>query len=222
MRIRRGRPIEEDTIFHLYSMIEVNHSGCSYEAVEDGEVDLMDPVPLSARVHGAKGADRSAVGPCGQIELHDLVELTSGIPYPGDQAAPSFNRLFEEAEASVDSPDAFTTVELANRIGREPLSFQSGERWMYGASADVLGAVVEVVDGMRFGEYLRREIFEPLGMEDTGFFVPEEKQRRLAVIHPDSCRTVRRFRTAAGTLRSGNARRAPAFGVRRSGTVFHR
>ena len=184
----RGRPIEEDTIFHLYSMTKPITAAAVMKLWEDGEIDLMDPVSRYLPAFTEQKVWQNGVlsDRVGEIELHDLLNMTSGIPYPGDQAAPSFNRLFEEAEASVDSPDAFTTVELANRIGREPLSCQPGERWMYGASADVLGAVVEVVTGMRFGEYLRREIFEPLGMEDTGFFVPEEKQRRRGRVCQDT------------------------------------
>ena len=81
---------------------------------EDGEIDLMDPVSRYLPAFTEQKVWQNGVlsDRVGEIELHDLLNMTSGIPYPGDQAAPSFNRLFEEAEASVDSPDAFTTVEL--------------------------------------------------------------------------------------------------------------
>lgn len=181
----RGIPMGEKTIFQLYSMTKPITAAAVMKLWEDGLIDLMDPVSryLPAFTEQKVWRNGALEERVGEIELHDLLNMTSGIPYPGDQAAPSFNRLFEEAEAAADGPGALGTVELANRIGREPLSFQPGERWMYGASADVLGAVVEVASGMRFGDYLRRELFEPLGMEDTGFFVPEEKAHRLAVIH---------------------------------------
>jgi len=64
-----------------------------------------------------------------------------------------------------------------------PLSFQPGTHWRYSTCADILGAVVEVVSGMRFGEFLRKEFFEPLDMVDTGFYVPESKRNRLVTVY---------------------------------------
>ena len=72
------------------------------------------------------------------------------------------------------------TLGYANRIGQVPLAFQPGDRWMYGSSADILGAVIETVSGKKFGDFLREELFEPLGMVDTDFWVPEEKLCRFA------------------------------------------
>lgn len=76
-----------------------------------------------------------------------------------------------------------TTAEFAQRVGGCDLCFNPGDKFMYGASADVLGAVVEQVSGMRFGEFLQKEIFEPLGMTDTAFWVSAEKQNRLTKIY---------------------------------------
>ena len=64
-----------------------------------------------------------------------------------------------------------------------PLLYAPGQGWQYGSSADVLGAVIEAASGKRFGEFLQEEIFEPLGMKDTAFWVPEEKQDRLAAVY---------------------------------------
>ena len=61
--------------------------------------------------------------------------------------------------------------------------FQPGTRWQYGTSADVLGAVIEVASGMAFGDFLRKELFEPLGMADTDFYVPAEKRDRFATMY---------------------------------------
>ena len=76
-----------------------------------------------------------------------------------------------------------STVEFANRLGKVPLLYQPGQSWSYGTSADVVGAVIEVASGMRFGDFLKKEIFEPLGMNDTDFWVPAEKQDRLAKVY---------------------------------------
>jgi CubicO group peptidase (beta-lactamase class C family) len=72
------------------------------------------------------------------------------------------------------------TKEYMRGIASVPLVFQPGDRWMYGFSADVLGGVVEAVSGMSFGSFLKKEIFEPLDMPDTGFYVPAEKLGRFA------------------------------------------
>ena len=74
-------------------------------------------------------------------------------------------------------------VGYANWVGRLPLAFEPGERWMYGFSIDILGAVIEVLSGKTLGEYLKEHIFDPLGMKDTGFFVPPEKQGRIARLY---------------------------------------
>ena len=72
-----------------------------------------------------------------------------------------------------------STYELANLIGKQPLRFQPGENWNYSFCADVLGAIIEAVSSKRYSDYLKDEIFNPLGMHDTDFYVPESKQGRF-------------------------------------------
>ena len=185
----REIPAREDTIFHLYSMSKPVTAAAVMKLWEDGLLDLMDPLTryLPAFRDQPVREDGRLVPRQGEITIQDLLNMTSGIPYPDGEETPEMSRLFEEAMDKAEGPDAIGTVELANRIAQTPLMFQPGARWRYGASADILGAVVEVVSGMRFGEYLRREFFEPLGMEDTGFFIPPEKKDRLAVIYRMPC-----------------------------------
>lgn len=185
----REIPARENTIFHLYSMSKPVTAAAVMKLWEDGLLDLMDPLTryLPAFRDQPVREDGRLVPRQGEITIQDLLNMTSGIPYPDGEETPEMSRLFEEAISKAEGPDAIGTVELANRIAQTPLMFQPGTRWRYGASADILGAVVEVVSGMRFGEYLRREFFEPLGMEDTGFFIPPEKKDRLAVIYRMPC-----------------------------------
>ncbi|WP_245625062.1 serine hydrolase domain-containing protein [Paenibacillus stellifer] len=82
------------------------------------------------------------------------------------------SRLFSE--------NPMGTIEFTSRLGQGPLSFEPGSNWQYGTSADVLGAIVESVSGMRYGQFLNKELFEPLEMHDTGFWLPEEKRAHLA------------------------------------------
>ena len=75
------------------------------------------------------------------------------------------------------------TVTFCNRLGEQPLAFAPGSHWRYGTSADVLAAVVEVASGKRFGDFLREELLEPLGMRDTAFWVPAEKRDRFVTAY---------------------------------------
>lgn len=181
----RDIPVQQDTIFRLYSMSKPVTAVAVMKLWEDGMLDLMDPLTryLPAFRDQPVREEGRLVPRQGEIIIQDLLNMTSGIPYPDGEQTPELSRLFREAMDKVEGPDAIGTVELANRIAQTPLVFQPGTRWQYGASADILGAVVEVVSGMRFGDYLRREFFEPLGMEDTGFFIPREKKDRLATIY---------------------------------------
>lgn len=175
-----------DTIFHLFSMSKPITAAAVMKLWEDGLIDLLDPVSKylpafeGQKVRGADGVLRDVMKP---VFIQDLLNMTSGVPYPTGDETPEMTALFEEAMAAADTPHAMTTRELIDRIARTPLVFEPGQSWRYGASADVLGALVEAVSGMRFGEYLKKNFFDPLGMEDTGFFVPPEKLDRLAVIY---------------------------------------
>lgn len=125
-----------------------------------------------------------------EVTVKDLLTMTSGIPY-GDsnfEAGRIVGKVFDELDARLHGSNPMGTVELANRLGGCPLRFQPGSRWMYGTSADIIGAIIEVVSGKRFGDFLRDELFEPLGMHDTAFYVPSDRIGRLAAVYdnPDS------------------------------------
>lgn len=119
------------------------------------------------------------------MRVFDLLRMTSGLVYPdevtesGRQAA----KVFEEMDRRLYTEQAMTTREVADALAGCTLAFEPGSSWRYGTSADVLGAVVEVVSGMKFGDFLEKELFGPLGMKDTAFWVPQEKQGRLAAAY---------------------------------------
>lgn len=180
-----GRAQAPDTIFHLYSMSKPVTAAAVMKLWEDGELDLYDPVSmyLPGFIDQRVRENDGLVPVKREVTVRDLLNMTSGIVYPGDKKTPELNSLFDEAMERAAGPEAYDTVEFANCLGKTPLMFQPGENWQYGASADVLGAVVEVVSGMRFGDYLKKTFFEPLGMVDTGFYIPPQKKDRLAVIY---------------------------------------
>ena len=110
-----------------------------------------------------------------------LISLTAGVTYP-DASFPAgtyMQNMIDQYYADLEAGKPTTTYDLANLIGQQPLEFEPGEGWRYSFCADVLGAVLEVVTGKTYGEYLKKTIFEPLGMVDTDFYVPEDKQNRF-------------------------------------------
>ncbi len=151
--------------------------------MERGVLDVQEPVEkylpgfAAPRVLTPEGkvvrANRS-------VTLMDLLNMRAGLSYPGeDPAARYVDDLFRENTERMRQGGGLDTVALSNAIGQLPLAFQPGEDWRYSTCADVLGAVVEVADGRPFARFLQEEFFEPLGMADTAFWVPPEKQERL-------------------------------------------
>jgi CubicO group peptidase (beta-lactamase class C family) len=182
--------IENHTLFHrnaichMFSMTKPITSAAVMMLLERGKLDLMDPVskyypsfadPKVAEGSGLRPASR-------EVEIHDLLSMTSGYTYGGadDEGMIQTQHLTDEMNERLTSDDPMTTAEFADRIGRIPLSFDPGTDFKYSYSADILGAVVEKVSGMRYGDFLKENIFDPLKMKDTGFYVPEDKLSRLS------------------------------------------
>ena len=185
--IEKAKPIERDTIFRLYSMTKPITAAAAMILFERGLIDLFDPVSrFLPGFEGQKVDEKGELVPAmREVTIKDLLSMTSGLVYPdqdtlADQATAE---LFEEVDQKLLGDRGLTTLEVANRLGKSPLAFQPGRSWQYGTSADVLGAVIEVASGQRFGAFLEKEIFKPLAMKDTGFWVPQEKRHRLASIY---------------------------------------
>lgn len=188
--IEQNVRIARDTIFPIASMSKVITVAGIMRLFEQGLFKLWDPVseylpgfknPTIARENADGTVD--IVPARGEVTLRQLFTMTSGVPYPGDDTAAAriFNARGDEYIASgKPTPE---TVDYCNLVGGLPLAFEPGERWMYGFSIDVLGAVIEVLTGKTLGAYLKETIFDPLGMADTGFFVPEGKRDRVATLY---------------------------------------
>lgn len=187
--IAAGYKMTRDTIHRLYSMTKPVTAAAAMILLEEGKIDLMDQV--SDYLPGFRNQyiiERGVIVPVKQpMTIQHLLNMTSGLVYPGEgnPAEIRCDKLMEEVKSKLLTEQAITTVELANRAGKLPLAFMPGTTWQYGLSADVLGAVVEVVSGMHFGEFLTKRLFEPLGMRDTAFYVPQDKQKRLAKVYRD-------------------------------------
>ena len=184
-----GRPMARDTIFRMFSSTKCVTGLAAAMCIDRGyftpRAAVCEYLPGFRDQLYWDGLELRPVG-ARTVYIHDLLNMTSGICYPGNWN-PGDRGLAAEAKrlsAQIDAGDFSTgTVEFINRIGRVPLSFYPGRQWAYGMNADVVGALVEVATGKRYGEWLRDEIFGPLGMDDTGFSVPPEKRGRLAGVY---------------------------------------
>lgn len=188
--LKRIKVMNQNIIFRIFSLSKPVTAVAVMRLFEQGRIDLWDPVSMYLEgFQNQKVLKESRSVWSWELEpvkrdmtLWDLLTMTSGIPYPGPEceAGIRMRKLFDEIDRRRENGIAVTTTEMANEIGQIPLQFQPGEHWMYGASADILGAVVEIVSGKKLSDYLKEEIFEPLEMTDTGFFVPEEKRERFS------------------------------------------
>jgi len=208
-----GMPMRDDAIFRICSMSKAITSVAVMTLYEEGRFLLDDPVARFLPEFGkmkvlvpapAGAAEAYGLVPAERpITIRQLLTHTSGISYRF-LGVPILADLY--AEAGITDGLSETELDLAEnvrRIAAQPLLHQPGERFSYGLNTDVLGRLVEVVSGMRFGEFLRARLFEPLGMPDTGFTVPPEKLPRLASIY----RTDRGGgleKLAEGTLEEGH------------------
>lgn len=176
--------IERDTIFRMYSMTKPITAAAVMILMEQGKLDLGQPVEeFLPGFANLKVEENGALRPAGKpVTCHYLLNMTSGLTYGGDEtmAGRMIDEYLKECEAGMFTDRAVTTEEFANHIGTIPLAYDPDSSFRYGLSADILGAVIEKASGMRFGEFLEKYLFNPLGMKDTGFWVPEEKQHRLA------------------------------------------
>lgn len=185
--IANQRKMKRDSIFRLYSMTKPITSAAVMLLMERGVIDLLDPVskyiPTFAGIRVATSeGDVAANRP---VTVKDCLSMTSGLTYncDPDPASRDAALVYDELDRRLYSDNPMTTMEMASKMGQGRLAFQPGEGWRYGTSADILGAVVEAASGVRFGEFLKREFFEPLHMKDTGFGLDASKRDRLTKVY---------------------------------------
>ena len=196
-----GARMTNDTIFRIYSMTKPLVSVAAMMLMEEGRLQLTDPVskflpelsklqvsiakvdPEFARVTFATApAER-------EMTVQDLLRHTSGLAYGEITANTPVKEAY--AEAGVYQPNGLpydarglTPAEQVARLARAPLAHQPGTVWEYSLASDVLGRVVESASGMPLGRFLEERLFKPLKMTDSGFFVPSDRLGRIAQPDP--------------------------------------
>ncbi len=190
-----GTPMRQDSIFRIYSMTKPIVSLAALMLVEEGKLMIGDPVSAflpefaKQKVAVMRG-DKLQLEPTWRdMTVHDLLRHTSGLTYEflGDSPVQQQYKAADIASRERSNRD-FCKV-----LAALPLQRQPGAAWQYSRSTDVLGAVLEVVTGQSLGELLEQRIFGPLGMQDTAFHVPPDKQHRIAeplAVDPDTGKPV--------------------------------
>ena len=189
-----GRKMTTDTIFRIASQTKALTSAAILVLMEDGKLGVTDPVsrfiaPFAATTVAEPAGEsvNAAVPARRQIQIRDLLTHTAGISYGTDRHVAA---LYEAKGLGPAAGFGWYTAdksepicETMERLATLPFVSHPGERYVYGYNTDVLGCVVERASGMPLDQFIRTRITEPLGMKDTGFFLPASERNRLAAVY---------------------------------------
>ena len=170
MDIEANKGMREDALFRIASLSKPITTVAAMMLYEEGHFQLSDPISRfipsfkDVKVQQKDGGAGPALVPQQrQITFHDLLRHTSGL--------------------NVEKDHDLTLAQLVGEFVKKPLIDQPGTVWRYGQSTNVLAHLVELISGTRFDRFLQARIFDPLGMVDTGFFVPPQKLERLTAVY---------------------------------------
>ena len=188
----RDKPVCEDAIWRLHSMTKPVTSVALMMLYERGLFQLDEPVARCVpawrdqRVWvSGLGDDLVTEQPLRPVSFHDLLRHTAGLSYGGllgPYAELPVDSLYK-AEKIGGAGSTDTAQSFLEKLGRVPLAYQPGTAWLYSLATNVCGALIEVISGQPFADFLQAEVFGPLGMADTGFHVPPEKLDRFAACY---------------------------------------
>lgn len=214
MDVERKAPLPADAIFRLYSMSKPITSVAAMMLVEQGKLSLDDPVsrylPAFAdmRVYQSGDLDHMVTVPAARpITIRDLLTHSSGLTYQfmGDTPVQQYYRRFGAMRDTAvgkrpgDAPPARDLAQLVDRLGNAPLLHQPGDRFSYGYSTTMLGAVIERASGESLDVFLKRHIFDPLDMPDTGFVVSDAQLPRFVTLYTATADGIAPVETAAAS-----------------------
>ena len=184
MDVERGKAMQRDTLFRIYSMTKPVTSIALMQLYEKGLFLLDDPVHKfipsfkDLRVYQSGVYPNFITTPCTRaMTVKDLLTHMSGLTY-GFMQRTNVDAAYREL--GLDMGRGLTLKSMVERLSTLPLEFSPGSAWNYSVATDVLGYLIEVLSGQTLPEYFAEHIFKPLGMQDTGFFVPDEKKARFA------------------------------------------
>jgi CubicO group peptidase (beta-lactamase class C family) len=184
--IAGNAPMQKDSIFRIYSMSKPITGVAMMMLFEEGKWQLNDPVAkyipefANLKVYATDAQhNMTTVEQTHPVTMRELMSHSGGFTY-GIFSNTPVDRLQREADVlNINN----TLDEFIKRLSKIPLNAQPGTEWHYSVSVDIQGYIVQKLSGMPFEEYLEKHIFKPLGMTDTGFYVPKEKLNRFAEMY---------------------------------------
>src|SRR5580692_3036822 len=186
--LERKVPVKDDTIYRIYSMTKPITSVAFMMLVEEGRVALDEPVHKYIPEWKDLGVFQAGTAagfltkpPSRPMLIVDLLRHTSGLTY-GFQQRSNVDAAYRELKIG-EVEKSGTMQSMIDDLARMPLEFSPGEAWNYSLSTDVIGYLVEKISGKPFEQFLRERILDPLGMNDTDFFVPPGKAGRFAACY---------------------------------------
>lgn len=188
-----NKVLQKDAIFRIASQTKAITSVGVMMLYEEGKILLDEPIskyipefrkPNVLDKFNAADTTYTVVPAKREITIRDLLTHTSGIGY-AQIGSPTMNAIYYKASVvgGIGLQPGGLLANNIKKLASLPLVHNPGEKWTYGLNTDVLGYLIEVVSGMSLDDYFRKKIFEPLGMKDTYFYIPQEKQSRLAMLH---------------------------------------
>jgi len=187
-------PMQTGNIFRIASQTKAIVSIGLMMLYEEGRFLLDDPVskyipefrdPAVLDKFNEKDTTYTTVPAKREITIRDLFTHTSGIDYAGI-GSPVMNKIYSKGGIRGGfGGDKITIADDIKLLGKMPLVHQPGEKWTYGLNVDVIGYLIEILSGEKLDAYLKTRIFDPLGMNDTWFYLPESKHNRLVKVNTE-------------------------------------
>lgn len=177
--LREATPVRPDALYHMYSCTKVATCVAATQLIERGEILATDPVyaylpeyrNIKVKVKNPDGTE-SIVPAKNTLTIEHLLTMTGGLDYNLER--PGILRVIKETEGRAP------TMDIVRAIAEDPFDFEPGTKYQYSLCLDVIGGIIELVSGQSVGEYMKNNIFDPLGMTDTSFVLDEERIARLA------------------------------------------
>ena len=198
-----GTPVERDTLFRIYSMTKPITAVAAMMLYEEGAFELKDPVSrfipafADVRVYRNGSALKPVTEPLREpVRIWHLLTHTAGLTYGFHHAHP-VDALYRAAGFEWGPLEGMDLATCCDAWAGLPLLFQPGSEWNYSVATDVLGRVIEIASGLSLDRFFAEQIFEPLGMHDTRFWVSAENVERLAAFYSPQPGTLRAVRNNA-------------------------
>lgn len=177
--LKNFTPVRRDALYNLYSCTKIATCTAIMQLIERGEILVTDPVfayipeykDLTVKVFengkevGVKRAEKPML-------IRHLLTMSAGLDYNRDRTSIS--------KTKKNTGGRCPTLDIVRALASDPLNYEPGEGYSYSLAHDILGGIIEVVSGVTLGKYMEDNIFDPLGMKDTGFRVNPENKHRLA------------------------------------------